>query len=220
MPIVRRLVECAGGTDRILFAGSLAVFPIVREGRGPHDVDVLVEEPLLEPPTPLTDAATTIEGPGRMGPGWLPDRLRPRSGIGTIRLPEGKAHFGIWRRDGGTFDWHLGAGVVFRWPASTLERVHWLEWEGARYPSPALEQMFVFKGFVHVLKTTTRYKAWMEPKHVADLRTMAPFVDWDYAEELVRGVSIRWGRVPLAPWSGSPLRRRLLARMRAVGESG
>jgi len=198
------LFRIIGDSEDYFVSGSLSFLPLMTPYREPgHDIDVSLVETLFHARRHI------ISEEGKLRALRLPEVavatdssitriLAPKTDFYHVTTSEGLLDISMYRLDNGFIEFKLGAGLTFAVPASLLERVQILSWEGFSYRAGPPEFAFLPKAVLYPqLKRSLVKLDEMGAKHLEDLKRLAQIIDWDFAAVFLDQLEIRWLRRPI-----------------------
>jgi hypothetical protein len=200
--LLRALASITGGSSDYFVMGSLAILPHLPGWREPgEDLDFSVSEALFG------RARSAIASLGRLRFLRLPEVavahasvfawvLPFRTSFAHLDTPDGLLDLSVYRRAGDQLLYRLGSGLDLSVPALVAEESRIISWRGVRFRAAPMEYVFVPKIAGYSLLRGRRIPAAFR-KHAADLEHMAPLVDWELVEHIVRAMRVLWRGIAL-----------------------
>lgn len=197
----------------ILVGGSLSYVPLLREGRPPRDIDLMIEESCAE-----RIGARFVTARRRWPVPGVPEFLRPKVGIGMLQTPGGKAECLLYVRRDSRVRLRLGGGLSIEVPLPVLEEAPALTWRGVEYRALPAEFTFLSKGLMNIVKARAGQRRG-EQKHVLDMRRVGEVGTWENVRSALFAVNLRWFGIPVPfrLWTGRS-REGALAHLRDLWE--
>lgn len=193
------LFRIIGDSEDYFISGSLSFLPLMTPYREPaHDIDVSLSRTLFQARRPI------ISEEGKIRALRLPEVavatdsiitrvIAPKTHFFHVETGDGLLDISMYRIDNDFVEFKLGAGLIFAVPASLLERVRMLSWEGFSYRAGPPEFAFLPKAVLYPkLKRNMATLDEEGAKHFEDLRRLAQIIDWDFAAAFLDQLEVRW----------------------------
>lgn len=193
-----------GDSEDYFISGSFSFLPLMVPYREPaHDIDISLSKTLFQARKHI------ISEEGKIRALRLPEVavamdssitriLAPKTDFFHVETGEGLLDISMYRLDNGFIEFKLGAGLTFAVPASLLERVQILSWEGFSYRAGPPEFAFLPKAVLYPkLKRSMATLDEEGAKHLEDLKRLAQIIDWDFAAAFLDQLEVRWLRRPI-----------------------
>jgi hypothetical protein len=191
-------------SEDYFISGSLSFLPLMAPYREPaHDIDVSLSRTLFHAHRHI------ISKEGKLRVLRLPEVavatdssitriIAPKTDFFHVETGDGLLDISMYQLDNDFVEFKLGAGLTFASPASLLERVQILSWEGFSYRAGPPEFAFLSKAVLYPrLKRSMAKLDEMGAKHLEDLKRLAQIIDWDFATAFLDQLEIRWLRRPI-----------------------
>lgn len=198
------LFRIIGDSEDYFISGSLSFLPLLPPYRKPaHDIDVSLSKELFEARRHIISEEGEIRALRLSEVAVAMDSsitriLAPKTDFFHVDTGEGLLDLSSYVVNNDFVEFRLGAGLTFAIPASLLDRVQRLSWEGFSYRAGPPEFAFLPKAVLY-----PRLKRSMETldeegtKHLEDLKRLAQIIDWDFTGNFLRQLEVRWFRRPI-----------------------
>jgi hypothetical protein len=193
-----------GDSEDYFISGSLSFLPLMAPYREPaHDIDVSLSRTLFQARRHIISEVGKIRALRLSEVAVATDSsitriLAPKTDFFHVETGEGLLDISMYRLDNDFVEFKLGAGLTFAVPASLLERVQMLSWEGFSYRAGPPEFAFLPKAVLYPkLKRSLPILDEEGTKHLEDLRRLAQIIDWDFAAAFLGQLEVRWLKRPI-----------------------